>query len=663
MERKNDTKGAASIHPVSRLVNSVRGGVIFPFRIRFIYATNKPYCRTLSLPPLTGCMIYWPSMNLLDIAKTLPKHPGVYLFHGADDVVLYVGKANSLRARVSSYFQNRQDLGHKTNMVEQIERIEHILVRSETEALLLESTLIKKHRPKYNILLKDDKNFQYIKISLREKFPSVTTVRRIVLDGSRYFGPYTSGLAVRRTLRLLKRLFPYKNCTNPPDVPCFDFQLKRCLGHDTGPGSQERYREVIQRLMHFLEGHTGNTLKRLQTDMHTAARRQDFEQAALYRDRLEALHHILEQQTVVSPRGGTFDVISLARDTEVAAANLFQIRQGKLVQRDQFILQHTQAQSDPELLSAFIEQYYSQSTNHPTEIYVPVDLLPSVGQPLQLKIKRAQRGLKRTLLKMGEENARDYLERERVQWLSEQARANLGLKEIAAALKLESEPQRIEMYDISNFQGRHAVGSMVVFTNGRPDKDQYRKFKIKTIHGSDDVHMLAEVLLRRFARSHADWRQAPESSSIKNKTETSGAWPAPNLVILDGGKPQLNTVTKNVKSIPKDVPVVALAKQEEELFTPKRASPIRLAPASAGLLLIQRIRDEAHRFAIGYYRKKHAAAMTASRLDDVLGLGPAQKKKLMHRFGSLAGIRKASDTEITEVIGPRLTAVLRDALG
>ncbi len=583
--------------------------------------------------------------TLADRAKSLPQKPGVYQFLNAAGVILYVGKAKNLRHRVSSYFQaSRQLDGAKEKMVEQIARIEYIIVRSETEALLLESTLIKKHRPKYNILLKDDKNFQYIKIALNEKFPTVSTVRRMSLDGSRYFGPYTSGLSVRRTMRLLKRLFPYKSCANPPDVPCFDWQLNRCLGHQTGPGSRQRYQVVIQKLMRFLEGQTGDVLKNLKLQMRAAARAKDYEQAAIERDRLLALEHILEQQTVISPRGGHYDVLGLARHENLAAITLFQVRQGKLVQRDNFLLQQTAGQTDTAVVQAFIAQYYSQSTNHPTEVFSLVPVATDWDAALQLRIRQAQRGLKRKLAQTAKENAEDYIAREQVRWLSDERRAQLGLAKITEALKLPHPPKRIEMYDISNFQGQHAVGSMVVFLDGLPRANAYRKFKIKTVRGPNDVHMLAEMLRRRFAH------------------QADAAWAAPDLILLDGGRPQLSTVLSKVKNLPA-VPIAALAKQEEELFIPKRAGSIRLPHDSPGLHLVQRIRDEAHRFAIGYYRKTHTQAATRSRLDEVPGLGPTNKKRLLKKFGTVAGIRQASDAAITEIVGPKVAVAVRDTLG
>lgn len=605
--------------------------------------------------------------ELRDYGRTLPPKPGVYLYHGPGDEVLYVGKAKNLRSRVSSYWRKSAGLtASKELMLTEIRRIETILVNSETEALLLESTLIKKYRPKYNVILKDDKYFQYIKVNLREPFPSLTTVRRMTLDGSRYFGPYTSGLAVRRTMRLLKHLFPYKSCSNPPERPCFDYQLGRCLGHDIGPGSQKRYRGVIDNLIRFLEGNTGDVLKNLRQQMQTAAKERDFETAARLRDRLLSLEHILEEQTVITSRGGSFDVASLARLEDIAAVNLFQVRGGKLVQRDQFILQHTEGQSDADVICAFAQQYYTLSTNHPREVFVPVPLPDTVGNALQISFHQAKRGLKRKLVTMGTANAAEHLRREKDNWLSAEAKARLGLQELARALNLPEPPKRIEMYDISNFQGKHPVGSMVVFENGQPKKSDYRKFAVRDTTIPDDMHRLAEVVRRRFAHLPQE-KSRPHPGDAGTMIIPDGAddeapeaWPVPDLLLLDGGKPQLSVVTKSVPGLLAHIPVAALAKEEEELFIPRRSSSIRLPKDSQELFLIQRIRDEAHRFAIGFYRKKHGRESIKSALDEVPGLGPVMKKKLLTTFGTVQGIREANDADVEKVLGAKLTATLRE---
>ncbi len=605
--------------------------------------------------------------DFLAIARSLPTNPGVYLYHTDNDEIIYVGKAKNLRSRVSSYFQKSNSLSPaKVIMLAEIRRIEHILVKTETEALLLESTLIKKYRPKYNVLLKDDKFFQYIKIALGTDFPQVSTVRRIALDGARYFGPYTSGLAVRRTLKLLKKLFPFKTCNNKPEIPCFDFQLGRCIGHDTGPGSQERYRVVVKKLIRFLEGETGDLLKQMKKDMQTAAKQRDFETAAILRDRLQAFEHILEQQTVITMKRETFDVLALARIANLAAVNLFQVRQGKLVQRDQFMLQHVQGRTDAEVLTAFVEQYYSQSTNHPTDIYAPVTLPTPVGNVLQLRLHQAQRGLKRKLVTMGTDNAEDYLKRERDRWLTDEAKAKLALTELARALRLPEPPRRIEMYDVSHNQSTNVVGSMVVFEHGLPKKSDYRKFAIRDLKIPDDQHRLAEILRRRFARrlpAEEDIvidndqlaRQVPERGA-------SGAWPLPDLILLDGGKGQLSVVIKNVPGLAQHVPLAALAKEHEELFLPGQKNPLRLPAGSQELFLIQRLRDEAHRFAIGFYRQKHRRETTRSLLDGIPGLGAANRKKLLGVFGTVEGIRRASDAALEKIVGPRQAAIIRDHL-
>lgn len=580
-----------------------------------------------------------------DIARKLPTKPGVYLYYNETGEVIYVGKAKNLRARVSSYFRPSADLSPaKKIMITEIVRLETIIVRTETEALLLESTMIKKYRPRYNIILKDDKYFQFIKINLRERFPSVSTVRHVTLDGSRYFGPYTSGFAVRGTMRLLKRLFPYKSCPNKPEIPCFDYQLGRCLGHDTGPGSEARYHEVIQQLIRFLSGDTGNVLKTIKSEMEAAAADHDFEAAAQYRDRLHGLQHVLEQQTVVVPSRQSFDVVSFARLGDLAGINLFQIRKGKLVQRDQFMLQHVATQTDADIVAAFCSQYYGLSTNHPPKVFVPVPISLDMENALQIEFAVAGRGLKKKLQSMGQENATEYVKKEKDKWLSEEAKARLALEELAHALNLEGAPHRIEMYDISHNQSTNVVGSMVVFEDGRPKKSDYRKFAIRNTKIPDDQHRLAEVLQRRFSHHGED------------------GWPIPDLIILDGGKGQLSVVAKNVPGLAQAVPLAALAKQHEELFVLDRSTPIRLPEGSQELFLIQRIRDEAHRFAIGFYRQKHRRETTKSILDEIPGLGDEGRRLLRKTYGTIEEIRKASSSDLQKLLGEKRAAAVEQYL-
>jgi len=593
-------------------------------------------------------------------AKNLPVRPGVYLFRNQADEVIYVGKAKKLRLRVSSYFRPGTDLTPaKAMMVKQIARLEAIMVSSETEALLLESTLIKKYRPKYNIILKDDKFFQYIRINLREDFPSVTTVRRLAANGGRYYGPYPSGSAVRETMRLLKRLFPYKSCANQPDQPCFDYQLGRCLGHDTGPGSQERYHVVVRQMMDFLNGHTGPVLKDLRRDMKRAAKARDYEAAARFRDRLQALEHVLEQRTVITASRQSFDIISLARSGDLAAVNLFQIRDGKLSQRDQFLLQHVRDRRLSELVSAFAEQYYAQSTTHPATVITPVAVPAALATSLQINFRLAARGAKRKLLKLGEENAAEFLKREHNRHVTEAGRTTLALSELAHALNLPAPPKRIEMYDASNFQGVHAVASMVVFEDGLPKPTAYRKFAIRNQAIPDDAHRLAEVLQRRFARRPDAYRPGRGGPARHDDR----GWPLPDLLMLDGGIPQLNVVLRAVPGLGHHVRLAALAKEHEEIFLPGQRQPIRLPEGSQELFLVQRIRDEAHRFAIGYYRRKHRQETLRSILDGVPGLGPQGKKLLLAKFGTLDAIHQAPDKDLVELLGDKRAEALREQLG
>ncbi len=580
------------------------------------------------------------------LASALPQKPGVYTFFGADNEILYIGKAKRLRSRVSSYFRPAADLTPaKALMVQLITRLETIIVRTETEALLLESTLIKKFRPKYNILLTDDKFYQYIRIGLAEAYPSITTVRRVVLDGSQYFGPYPSGFAVRQTLKLLKRLFPYKNCPNPPETPCFDAQLGRCLGHDTGPGSQERYAHVIKQLVHFLQGHTGGVLRELRRAMAIAAKKHDYENAARYRDRLQALEHVLADQAVVTTSRESFDVLGLARRERTAMIAVLQVRQGKLVQRNQHPLRTTIDATDPEILQAFISQYYAQSTAHPSAVIVPTPVEAQLETALQIHIHHATRGVKRRLLTIAHENALEAHERQATQESAEQAKISLALEELTHGLSLPRTPRRIEMYDVSNFQGRHAVASMVVFEDGRAKPSAYRKFTIRNTNIPDDMHRLAEVIRRRFARH-----------------DESG-WPLPDLLLLDGGIPQLNVVLRSVPGLLEHVPVAALAKEHEEVFVPGQRTSIRFTKGSAELHLLQNIRDEAHRFAISFYRHKHRRETVRSILDTIPGVGPTTIKALRNAFGTIQNIRQASDDDLAHVVGPKRVHHIRNHIG
>ncbi|MFH0829267.1 MAG: excinuclease ABC subunit UvrC [Candidatus Kerfeldbacteria bacterium] len=624
--------------------------------------------------------------NVTETLQKLPAKPGVYIFKDATKNVLYVGKANRLRSRVKSYFRQSATLDPiKRIMVGRIAELDYIIVSTETEALLLESTLIKRHHPPFNVIFRDDKYYQYIRIAIKDDFPRVDTVRRIARDGSRYFGPYTSGHAVQQTLKLLKRIFPYKSCVEPPSRLCFDARLGRCLGHDFGPGSKKAYRDIIDKLIRFLKGDTDTVLRDLKTSMKQVAKERQFELAARYRDRIFAIQKVAAEQKVVSTQQENQDTIGIARIGDVAAVNLFQVRAGKLINRQYHVLQHVEPLSDAEVLASFAAQYYAESSDRPRSVVTRV--LPvgvsNLSTLLRLIFEAPTRGKKRKLVQLAEENAADYLAQRQKEWLSREARIKLGLANLQRALLFPDPPERIECYDISNVQGANAVGSMVVFEHGVPKKTEYRKFNIKTVKGSNDYAMLQEVIRRRFdhhsppARGGVpEGRGGGSSSPARGRRRTTAGmataredvakrqegWEDPDLIIIDGGKGQLNAVLAVLRELNIMIPTIGLAKRLEEIFRPGMKEPLRLAKDSEGLFLLQRIRDEAHRFAIGSFRLRHERATKQSLLDEVPCIGPALKKKLLARFGSVEGIRLADDNDIETVIGKHRTAILREHL-
>lgn len=585
-------------------------------------------------------------MGTLEIQKQhLPDKPGVYVFRDVKGKILYVGKAKLLKRRVLSYFQKKNSLEpSKQIMVTKIADLDYTVTDNETEALLLESTLIKKHLPPYNIILRDDKSFLYIKIPLAEEFPTVTLTRRVVHDKSRYFGPYTSAMAVRQTLKMLKNIFQYRTCTPHQGKPCFDVHLHRCLGPCYDAISREQYRKrVVEPIIDFLTGKSGDIAQSFRTQMADASKNKEFERAAVLRDRALALERVTQQQKVITPGFRNFDIVSLARDRDWAAINLFPVRHGTLLQKQNFLMQQLPDSPDTDIVSAFLEQYYPRAVDKPKTVFVPIKLngVRDMERTLQLELKVPERGKKRQLLKMGNENAKDYLERKRATWLADTNRSRLALERLSKALGLGKIPDRIECYDISNNQGIHAVGSMVVVERGLPAKNEYKKFSIKISGKPDDFAMMAEMVTRRL--KHDDWKK-------------------PDLIILDGGKGQLSTVWNATKNLRKGIPIIALAKREEELFLPGLTQPVMLPRGSEELFLVQRIRDEAHRFAITFYRNKHGKATVKSVLDEISGIGPKTKKLLIKKFGSVKGIREASEAEVVKVVGTKKAKVLLESL-
>ena len=591
----------------------------------------------------------------------LPDKPGVYIMRDVKGGVIYVGKALSLRSRVRSYFHESATHTPKNQrLAGEIADLEWIVTGSELEALVLESELIKRYRPRYNVRLKDDKRYPYLKVTLQEDFPRLMVVRRMQQDGSRYFGPFTSAQAVYQSLELLRRLFPYRTCdreiTGNDRRPCLYYHIKRCSGPCIGAISREDYRETIEHICLFLEGKHEEIIPELEEEMARAAEALHFEEAARLRDQIEAIKRVIERQRIVSGHLKDHDILAFARDDGQACVQVFFVRGGKLIGREYFVLTGTQDEEEQELMSSFIKQFYDEAAYIPPEILVPTDLddLAVIQQWLKQKRGRKavvhvpKRGEKRDILAMATENAVETLAMLRAEWDADKNKQVQALQELQEALELPTPPARIECYDISNIQGQLSTGSMVVFVHGVPSKQDYRRFRIKTVQGADDYAAMAEVLSRRFARAaeHAAQKDTmPPSPGAENRWAIM-----PDLVLIDGGRGQLHAAQQAMKEKGVDhIPVAGLAKREEELFVPDRATPILLPRDSQGLYLLQRIRDEAHRFAVSYHRKLREKKGTKSILDDIPGIGPRRRQALLEHFGSLDAIRAASVDDLASV--------------
>jgi len=615
------------------------------------------------------------SETLQQKLDTLPSKPGCYIYNNAEGQVIYVGKAVNLKNRVRSYFQERSDKDFKTRkLVQNIADLEWILVGSELEALILEMNLIKKHRPRYNIRLKDDKRYPYIKVHWADPFPKVTVTRQMVTDGSRYFGPYTSVWAVHQTLDVIRRIFTYLTCdrviTGLDERPCLYYDIKLCSGPCIGAIKQAEYRQAIDDLCNFLEGKTEPIVKRLTAEMEHASDDLQYEKAAAIRDRINSIERVVEKQKVISSTEKDSDVIAMARADGEACVQIFFIRSGKLIGREYFILEGTEEAADSEVVTQFVKQFYAEAATIPNEVLLPNEveeaqiikqwLESSRGGP-KVDLRVPRRGSSRDLVKMAAENATETLRSLRKQWEMDTNRQSEALTELQTALGLEAPPNRIECFDISNTQGVASVGSMVVFEQGVPARRHYRRFNIKTVEGPDDFASMQEVLTRRFRR----WQGAREDQTVGKKEDESFAL-LPDLLIVDGGKGQLGRAVDVLDQygLTAEVPVVGLAKQEEELFLPDRPESILLPRHSQALYLVQRIRDEAHRFAITAHRNARSKKGLASRLETIPGVGPARRKALLWKFGSIDGILAASVEEIADIPGitPDLAQVIKTGL-
>lgn len=595
----------------------------------------------------------------------LPARPGVYIMRNAAGEVIYVGKAARLRDRVRSYFGSPHGLEPKTRALrEQIDDFEYIVVSSPAEALLLEAALIKRHQPFFNIRLKDDKRYPYLKIDVQNPWPRVSITRRIENDGARYFGPYASAGSVRATLDLTKKLFPWRSCTKEitgrDPRPCLDYYIKRCIAPCTAYCTKEEYDEVIQQVILFLEGKADDVLRRLRKQMDDAAERLQFERAAQLRDQIRAIERTVERQHVATTRNEDADIFGLARDGDDACVQVFFIRGTQMIGRDSFMLAGVRDEPDATVLANFLLQYYEGAQYIPRLVAVPaqpedresIEELLTGKRGSRVEIRIPARGEKRRLVDLAAENAREALAVARVRWLADSSKTELALEQLREELSLPEIPRRIECYDNSNIQGTSPVSSMVVFIDGRPAPNQYRRFRVKTVQGANDFATMQEVLRRRFGRHARTAETAAADNTPGADAASADAWDLPDLVIVDGGKGQLSAALEVMHELGvHHIPVVGLAKRHEEIFVPDDDEPIVLPRGSEALFLVQRIRDEAHRFAITFHRQVRGKSSIQSALDTIPGIGPKRKKALLKKFGSVKAIREADVDEIAATVG------------
>jgi excinuclease ABC subunit C len=622
----------------------------------------------------------------------LPDRPGVYLMRDGRGEVLYVGKAQSLRSRVRSYWQREApgaEVHRIRSVIERVADVEYTLTDSVSEALLLEGNLIKRFQPPFNVRLKDDKSYPFIKIALADDFPRIERTRKLPADGSRYFGPYASASSVDEAMNLVRRLFPFRTCTidirdgeRALQRPCLLYHIKRCQGPCIGAVSKADYRADIAQVELFLEGRQESVARALRSEMAGASERLEYERAAALRDKLRAIERTMESQKMAAFARTDLDLLGLARSDGQAAVQLFVIRDGKAIGRDVYLLSVPRESPDAEVVSGFLLQYYARASSVPREVAVPLALddAPEIeafladrlaatnvrgagsgrgrgrGRPVSVvRLVVPQRGERRALMDLAARNASEMLAREQARWLADAGRTLGALEELASALDLPALPSRIECYDISTFQGASTVGSMAVFIDGKPRTGEYRRFEIRTVEGQSDVASHQEVLRRRFRRARASDDGAAEADR----------WAMPDLVIIDGGRAQVSAATAVLTELGlHDLPLVGLAKQREELFRPGAAEPVLLPATSQALYLVQRLRDEAHRFAITFHRARRARAATRSKFDDLPGVGPRRRAALLRVFGSLKRVREAPLEQVAAVpgIGPAIAARIKAAL-
>jgi excinuclease ABC subunit C len=614
-------------------------------------------------------MDYQKPKHIETILKNLPTKPGVYLMKNQKGKIIYVGKAKRLRNRVRSYFTTLADGRAKTlRMRDEVDDIDFIITENELKALILEETLIKKHKPRYNISLKDDKRYPYIRVTWKDAFPKIETTRQVENDGSRYFGPYSMMWAVQNTLRVLRRAFPYLTCdrdiNGQDERACLFYDIKLCNAPCIGIVTRDEYRAMIQELMDVLSGRAEHVQKRLSNEMIQASEALNFEKAATIRDQLKAIDFITNKHKAVGKNMTDHDVIALAREDRDATVQIMFIRNGKLIGSDSRMIANTEDESNEAVLEQFISQFYANTENIPRELILPNEVeearilerwLSDKRNGSKVTIHVPQRGDKRKLISLAQENATESLQMMRAQYEADTTKHEEALAELQEALNLPRIPNRIECYDISTTQGTAIVASRVMFVRGAPRKSEYRRFNIRSVthEGSDDYQSMREALTRRFMR----WKNAVEaeeslSPDDKDKDET---WRLlPDLVLIDGGKGQLNVAIEVLEEfgLTDRVPVASLAKRIEEIFRPNTHQSILLPRRSEALYLVQRVRDEAHRFAITSHRKRRSKMSMASKLETIQGVGPKRRKALLKHFdNSIDAIKSASIDDLTHVSG------------
>jgi excinuclease ABC subunit C len=590
----------------------------------------------------------------------LPDSPGIYVFKGDRGEILYIGKALALAARVRSYFQKAADITPKIRlMIGQVTDLETILTGSELEALILESSLIKRHRPRFNVVLRDDKQYPYLRLPIKEAFPRFSIVRRVQKDGALYYGPYVPTGALRETLRVIKKVFPLATCTieinGKAERACIEFEIKRCMAPCIGNQSSKEYHETVKQARMFLEGRNTELLKQYHAQMEAAAEREDFEEAARIRDRILKIERTLERQRVAQTDNVDQDVIGFVRDGPAVDLQMLFVRGGLLVGRKDFHWGDAQDISDSELVRSVVEQFYNKDVIPPKQLLLPVELPEASLISLWLSQKRGdkvrvlapERGIKHHLVQLAEENAAAALK----EHLRDDAIGRAALEELQRLLRLRKLPVRIEGFDISNIQGNQNAASMVVWEAGEPKKSDYRRFRIRTIEGANDFGSIKEVVLRHYA-------------GLKDAHQ-----PLPDLILIDGGIAQLGAALEGLREVGlSDIDIIGLAKargeKEERVYLPGRKDPVILKPSSPASHVLQRVRDEAHRFAVTYHRKLRGKALISSKLDEIPGVGPARRRDLLRHFGSVEKLRMASEEDLQRVdgIGPQTAGEIRAAL-